>query len=222
MLAKIKTGLEYAHEDLASGISKELSSELTSISQTYAEVVSRMHEDPYIDVDEYLYKPGEEQEDVQSPKKSVRFKDFEPEADEDDTTQMRNQLMGTSGNFRPYRDSVDDGEETDSATLSSIDTTNQELFAQHQQQMIDQDRSLDSLHDSIRTQHRMGTSINDELEDHLILLNDLESGVDGSHTRLRRATNGVVEFRRKVRENGSLVTIIVLTVILILLLVVLN
>lgn len=54
------------------------------------------------------------------------------------------------------------------------------------------------------------------------MLNDLELGVERSQFMLNNATNKLKSFRQKCRENGSLVTIVVLTVILILLLVVLN
>ncbi|KAM9896745.1 hypothetical protein OXX79_007297 [Metschnikowia pulcherrima] len=221
LLAKTKAGLEYAQGDLASGISKELSRELFQTANSYNEKISQLANDPYINVDEYQFHALETSENESNgPKKSVRFKDFDAEESADDSTQMRNQLMGTQGQFRPY---TDDFEETeDRNTLSSVDTSNEELFASHQQQMVQQDAHLEALHASIRTQHSMGVNIHDELDEHLILLNDLESGVDGSHTRVRRATRGIASFRRKVRENGSLATIVVLTVILILLLVVLN
>ncbi|OBA23313.1 hypothetical protein METBIDRAFT_38605 [Metschnikowia bicuspidata var. bicuspidata NRRL YB-4993] len=225
LLAKIKAGLDYAQEDLSSGISKDLSAELLKVAKAYSEAAAPLQDDVYINIEEYLFEPL--RNDEQSTKKSVRFKDYDSEEEVDETTQMRNQLMGTSGNFKPYKDSTGDPESEDSVdadrnTLLSVDTSNQEMFAQHQQQMLEQDQNLDVLHQSIRTQHRMGAHINEELDEHLILLNDLEEGVDGSHTRIRRATNGIVKFRRKAKENGSLVTIVVLTVILILLLVVLN
>lgn len=148
---------------------------------------------------------------LKKTEKSVRF------TDDPDANQWLD-LMGTSS-FRPY---TDDPEESDAATLGLVSQSNHEIFALHQQQLLEQDESLDRLHDSIRIQHTMGNQINDELDDHLILLRDLEEGVDGSQRRLDHAQRRLRHFSTRVRENGSLVTIIVLTVILILLLVVLN
>ena len=68
----------------------------------------------------------------------------------------------------------------------------------------------------------MSQDINHELDDQLIILNDLEQGVDLSLGRLNSANTRLRHFRTLMRENGSLVTICTLTVILILLLVILN
>lgn len=214
VLSRIKRSFTYLHGDLKGDLIKNYGTEYTALVADYGDIINELEQDAYIEVSEYEFTqqlPVEE-----ANKKSVRFKDFE--ADEDDHTQMRNELMGTaSNNFKPYRD-----EEPDRNTLLSIDTTNQEMFAQHQQQILEQDQNLDRLHQSISTQHSMGVGISQELDDHLIMLGDLESQADRSISAVRRATTGVANFRRKVAENGSLTTIIVLTIILILLLVVLN
>lgn len=119
----------------------------------------------------------------------------------------------------PYRDDENDT----SSIASSFDLqSNQQIFAQHQQQLLEQDDNLDILHLSVRRQHQMGLGINDEVDEHIILLNDLEQGIDTAHARLNRATNRLKSFQKLCKENGSLVTIVVLTIILIVLLVVLN
>lgn len=219
LLAKIQTELKYQRQDIAGAFASEFAADFADVVDTYGDLLSGLAQDPYIETHEYVFSDKIPEEPAEpANKKSVRFKDYDANDQNDDTEHIRNQLMGTVGNVRPYRDDP----EEDRNSLLSVDTTNQELFAQHQQQLLEQDQSLDRLHDLVRVQHSMGTSINDELDDHLILLNDLERGVDGSGSRLRRASNNIRDFRRKVQENGSLVTIIVLTVILILLLVVLN
>lgn len=220
LLAKIQTELKYQRQDIASGFVADFAEDFASIVDSYSQLLAELSLDPYVDAQEYVFAnkiPTEVAETT--ARKSVRFKDYDGDDDAEDTEQLRSQLMGTSTNFRPYRDEEDDG---DRNTLLSVDTTNQELFAQHQQQLLQQDQSLDRLHDLVRVQHSMGRSIGDELDEHLIILNDLERGVDTSSTRLGRASSSIRNFQRKVRENGSLATIIVLTVILILLLVVLN
>lgn len=218
LLAKIQTELKYQRQDISCGFASEFASDFGKVVDSYTDLLSGLSQDSYIDTQEYVFTDKVAEDPEPGNKKSVRFKDYGNEDEVDDTAQMRNQLMGTLGNFRPYRDEP----EEDRNSLLSVDTSNQELFAQHQQQLLEQDQSLDQLHDLVRVQHSMGVTINEELDDHLILLSDLERGVDGSSARLRRATNNIRDFRRMVRENGSLVTIIVLTVILILLLVVLN
>ncbi|SGZ47757.1 CIC11C00000004036 [Sungouiella intermedia] len=220
LLAKIQTELKYQRQDISSGFAADYASDFSSIVDSYTQLLDSLKEDPYVDTQEYVFteKVATEEPDT-SARKSVRFKDYDGD-DTEDTEHLRSQLMGTSTNFRPYRDEPD--EDADRNTLLSVDTTNQELFAQHQQQLLEQDQNLDQLHDLVRVQHSMGRSINEELDEHLIILNDLERGVDNSSTRLGRASNNIRQFQRKVRENGSLATIIVLTVILIVLLVVLN
>lgn len=216
ILAKIQSTLRYLLSDISAGFF-DYAADFATAVDSYTALLAQLASDQYVDAHEYAFtEKVDVQDDVGPSKKSVRFKDYDFEEEDDDTTQMRNELMGTANNFKPYRD------EPDRNSLLSVDTTNQEMFAQHQQQLMEQDLNLDTLHQSIRTQHNMGLTINDELDEHLIILSDLERGVDASGSLLRRATNGIHDFRRKVRENGSLVTIIVLTVILILLLVVLN
>lgn len=119
--------------------------------------------------------------------------------------------------FKPYRD-----DEEEATNNDPQDMPNHQMFAQHQQTMLEQDEELDHLHQSVQRQHSMGRAIHDELNDHIVLLDDLERQVDDSTFNLDRAQRRLNHFRKQAQENGSLVTIIVLTVILITLLVVLN
>lgn len=219
LLAKIKNGLQYLHLDISSGHADAFADQFSALVDSYTIQLEALDKDEYVDAREYKYlekitKP--EAPDL-TTKKLVRFKDYN--TDEDN---MRSQLMGTSGQIKPYRDDPEDALEADSHSLLSVDTTDREMFAQHQQMLLQQDQSLDALHESIKVQHAMGRDVNQELDEHLILLNDLERGVDDSSSRLGRASVRLKDFRTRVRENGSLVTIIVLSVILILLLVVLS
>lgn len=216
LLAKIKKSLQYLHLDISAGHADTFATRFSTVVDAYKRQLDVLAKDAYVDAHEYEYteKITKPEAPELSTKKLVRFKDYN--TDEDN---MRSLLMGTLGQIKPYKD---DPDEVDAQSLNSVDTSNREMFAQHQQQLLQQDESLDALHDSIRVQHSMGRSIHDELDDHLILLNDLERGVDDSGSRLGRATLRLKDFRSRVRENGSLVTIIVLSVILILLLVVLS
>lgn len=216
-LSTTKKALDYLFEDIGQAHLKDSNTKLGELVNQYNAVILLMELDSHISIEEYRFTRTCDPE----PKKSVRFKDNQEEVDR--TENLRNELMGTAKSFKPYSDSEEGAAyESDRNTLLSIDTSNQEMFASHQQQMLEQDQDLDRLSSSIQNQYRMGLNINSEVDEHMIILNDLERGVDGSGVRLRRATNGIDSFRRKVSDNGSLATIVVLTVILILLLVVLN
>lgn len=189
--------------------------EFKSLVNRYDHALEYFDTDGTIEVSEYrfvakdLAPKGEnevdrEMEAVETGSKSVRFQD------EVEYEESRSNLMGTRA-FQPYSDSE-----------SFDNSTNRQLFAQHQQTLLQQDEDLDVLHQSVRRQHAMGVTINEELDDHLILLGDLESGVDLAELRLGSAGNRLRSFRQKCKENGSMLTIVVLTIILVLLLVVLN
>lgn len=216
------------------GGSSGLINDFKALVKRYDTTIQPLEKDTYIDINDYRFQMdlGDNQQESRAGAgtsnannntqnngtvKSVRFKD---ESEED----LRNELMGTRS-FKPYRDDETqmDIEADSSSNGDSIDDmNNHQMFAKHQQQLLDQDQDLDVLHDSVKLQKNMGQNINEEIDSHLIMLNDLESGVDNSQVRLTSTNNRLSDFRTKVQENGSLITIITLTVILILLLVVLN
>lgn len=223
VIEKVKKYLEYLKGDLNEMIQQDVKgissacAKYESLISSYNEILSRLVQEGIMDVSEYKVEKGLKQlvkriSENNATKKSVRFNDA-PE----DLTDGRSELMGTRS-FKPYRDEDDSG--TDAESFDQV--SNQQMFAAHQQTLIEQDQDLDTLHGLILRQHSMGSAINIELDEHMIVLDDLEQGVDVSQRRLDRAANRLVEFRRKCKENGSLVTIVVLTVILIMLLVVLN
>ncbi|KAG7192160.1 uncharacterized protein KQ657_002525 [Scheffersomyces spartinae] len=188
--------------------------EFKSLVKRYEQALEYFITDATIDISEYkfvskelsLTKPEAIETSIIEPSsKSVRFQD------EVEYQESRSDLMGT----RTFNNVYSDSESFDN-------TNNQQLFAQHQQALLQQDEDLDILHESVRRQHSMGVVINEELDDHLIILNDLERGVDQSQLRLGSAGNRLRSFRQKCKENGSMITIVVLTIILVLLLVVLN
>lgn len=205
------------HGDLLKSTSSSLSKDTISIINRYNDLLKKLTDDKDVSIEEYFVLIPEVK--AKEPK-SVRFSDINEEADDDD---LRNELMGTRS-FKPFKDEVNELEvtTTNSSDTSSLNLNNHQLFAQHQQQMLDQDTDLDILHDSVKIQKQMGRNINQEIDDHLILLSDLENGVDSSQRRLNTTANRLNDFRTRVQENGSLVTIVVLTVVLIILLVVLN
>lgn len=143
----------------------------------------------------------------------VPYKD-EPEGNDntntDDIEQERQKLFDSSIAL----------EQTTSAISPQF--SNQELFIQQQQQLLEQDSQLERLSGSIRTTHGISLSINDEVnEQNDQVLHDLESLLDNGGRNLDRAKRRLKSFERSARENGPCFTIVVLTLILILLLAVL-
>lgn len=204
-LSKIVKSLGYLQDDI---INQEITNELViskfkELHTKYEQLTGDL-EDDSLNIEDYRF----EAKPLPKVSKTVRFTDDQHEDNEDE---LRNQLMGTH-QFKPFKD---DPEEV--GNLS-----NHQMFAKHQQQLLKQDEDLDILHGSVKIQRNMGLTINDEIENHLIMLNDLEQGVESSQLRLDSTSNRLKEFRTKVEENGSLVTIVTLTIILIVLLVVLN
>lgn len=143
-------------------------------------------------------------------KKSVRFKDglIDPPS---------------SSSFDPSLDLLKlNLFQTDNESVISTltdDLSNRELFIQNQQQILQQDSMLEDLSASVRTQYSMGTTINEELDDHMIILNDLEQMIEGTGAKLDRGMRRVGIVNTKIRELGPCYIIAVLLIILILLLI---
>lgn len=225
LLEKLAKYLNYAHQDIMEVMqvslldADRLIDQFNNIVDRFLATTEILDNDTYIDISEYRYEPLPFTSPLNTttalkPQKSVRFTD---NVDEEEPPGRQN-----PGVTRPYRDDVSDLN-IEYSDAESLDMgSSQQVFAQHHQMLLEQDSSLDILHESITRQHRMGTMIGSEVDDQLVLLDDLEAGVDDSEQRLARATRGMTRFRKMCRENGSMMTIVILTVILILLLVVLN
>ena len=84
----------------------------------------------------------------------------------------------------------------------------------------DQDDQLDELGASIGRQRELSMQIGDELEGHVMLLDEVEEGVDRHTAQFRRARGRLDRFSRKARENWSLTVIVVLIFILVLLIII--
>lgn len=189
--------------------------EFMNLVNQYTKIFEELSNDTNIDISEYKYvyklpTPSQNGTEANPVQKSVRFRDT---PDDNDASE----LMGTRHTFQPYKDDPDED-----SSVEYEDISDHQMFAQHQQTLMRQDQDLDVLHQLISRQHMMSQDINHELDDQLIILNDLEQGVDLSLGHLNSANTRLRHFRTLMRENGSLVTICTLTVILILLLVILN
>lgn len=127
--------------------------------------------------------------------KSVRFTDAD---DDDDDAVNRAALF-------PYRD--DPSSDPDAAPdHSHLD--NQQIHEYHSQVLRDQDDQLDRLGASIGRQRELSMQIGQELDDHVMLLDDVEEGVDRHQAQFNRARGRLDRFSRKARENWSLTVIV--------------
>ncbi|SCU82002.1 LAFA_0C08504g1_1 [Lachancea sp. 'fantastica'] len=145
---------------------------------------------------------------------------FEPYKDDpdldsqnDDREADRNRLFGNN-----TRDSFDNSTPLTIAPQLS----NQDLFIQQQQQLLEQDSHLEDLSRSVQKGHGLSLDINHELTDQNdSVLRDLESLVDNSGRNLDRAKKKLHVYEKTARINGPCLIIVLLVIILILLLVVL-
>jgi syntaxin 8 len=79
---------------------------------------------------------------------------------------------------------------------------------------------LDRLGESIGRQRDLSIQIGDELDDHAMLLEEVDERVDRHQGQLDRAGKRLTTFARKARENWSLTLIVTLIVVLVLLIVI--
>ncbi|CAN9155460.1 unnamed protein product [Alternaria alternata] len=141
---------------------------------------------------------------TRSASKSVRFSDNDDDNDDD----------ANRASLFPYRDDPPD----DDANLAHLD--NQQIHAYHDRVIADQDSQLDQLGQSISRQRELSMQIGDELDGQVMLLDDVEEGVDRHAAQFVRARGRLDRFSRKARENWSLTVIVVLIIILVLLIVI--
>ncbi|AGO12829.1 AaceriACR275Wp [[Ashbya] aceris (nom. inval.)] len=133
--------------------------------------------------------------------------------------------------FQPYKDDPEaelergreellQGRTTGGKTTHSS-LTNQDLFMQQQQQLLDQDAHLEHLASSVHQSHRISTGIHREVtEQNEGILTDLESMLNNSGHRLERAKKRLAIFERTAREKGHCMLIFILIFILLLILIV--
>lgn len=101
--------------------------------------------------------------------------------------------------------------------------SNQELFINQQQQLLEQDSHLGALSQSIGRTHDISMDLNNEIvSQNDSLLVDLENLIDNNGRNLNRASRSMHGFNNsRFKDNGNCVIILVLIVVLLLLLLVL-
>ncbi|KAK9382085.1 syntaxin-61 [Kockiozyma suomiensis] len=100
--------------------------------------------------------------------------------------------------------------------------SNSEAMMQQQRIMREQDDSLDRLSESISRQRELSIQIGDELDQHVELLSDVDRLVDWSHHRLNGARKRLDNVSRKMKQNGSVLTIVLLIIVLLILIIILK
>ncbi|KAL1924891.1 uncharacterized protein VTP21DRAFT_4545 [Calcarisporiella thermophila] len=96
-----------------------------------------------------------------------------------------------------------------------------QLLQLQQRIMEDQDENLEHLSSAVGRQRELGLLIGDELDTHMELLDDVDSAVDGTDSRLKRAKRRLAEVGKQASKNWGCYTIAILSLILFLLIVVL-
>ncbi|OCK82639.1 hypothetical protein K432DRAFT_441445 [Lepidopterella palustris CBS 459.81] len=140
--------------------------------------------------------------------KSVRFTDTAIDVEAQDPNRAA---------LFPYRDDPADVGPPDQSDLD-----NQQIHAYHSQVLREQDTQLDRLGESIGRQRELSMQIGDELDGQVLLLDEIDEGVDRHQGQFNRARGRLERVSRKARENWSLTVIVVLIVILVLLIVILK
>ncbi|KAH3688851.1 hypothetical protein WICPIJ_000157 [Wickerhamomyces pijperi] len=159
-----------------------------------------------------------------SGKKSVRFSDnidvqaFKPYSD---TPQAQAQAQPQPQTMTQATPLLQDSHEDPDSENENL-VSNSDIFITHQQtQLSQQDSHLQSLSESVSRSHLLSLDIHGELNQHNIMLADLEAQLDQNEVNLQRAQRGLQRFNALVKGNKEWFTIICLFVILILLLVIL-
>ncbi|KAK6497678.1 hypothetical protein TWF481_012083 [Arthrobotrys musiformis] len=135
---------------------------------------------------------------------------------DDDAPTSRESLMGSNADLTASTRKSKQVRFSDSLVDTS-DMSNTQVFTLHQRIIEEQDDTLDRLSESISRQRELSIQIGDELDSQGELLDDLDDGVDRAQRRITGARKRLDTFARKAKDNGSMVTIVVLIIVLVLL-----
>lgn len=112
--------------------------------------------------------------------------------------------------YSPYKDDPDGSPPLDDAGI----------MLQQRVMMNEQDEHLDRLSQSINRQHHISVQINDELDVHTGLLEELDTDIDRTHSRLGNARRRLDRVAQGAKENSSAVAIGLIIFILLILIIV--
>jgi len=145
--------------------------------------------------------------------KNVRFRDNPSEESLDEQDEANRAALF------PERYTDEEGPQPPDPTAS---LSNQQIHAYHQQVIEEQDEQLDHLGESIGRQRHLAMQVGDELEGQIVLLDEVDRGVDRHESRLDGAKRRLKGVGKTAKANWGITTIIILIVILVLLIVVLK
>ncbi|PVZ97654.1 hypothetical protein BB558_006375 [Smittium angustum] len=94
-----------------------------------------------------------------------------------------------------------------------------DFAAQQQQQQIileQQDEHMDSILGTVRNLRGIAHTMNNELDDHAVLLDEVNEMVDNTQNRLNNARNQVGNFLRRSQENHPIKVILILVLLILL------
>ncbi|TFK37012.1 hypothetical protein BDQ12DRAFT_218345 [Crucibulum laeve] len=118
------------------------------------------------------------------------------------------------------RDSVPDPTYTPYTDDPEADAAHPSIMLQTQRQLMDQqDEHLDRLSHSVSRQHHISVQINDELDVHSGLLEELDTDLDRTGNRMSAARRRLDRVAKGAKENGSTVTIALLILVLLILII---
>ena len=200
-LQTLKSGIEHLVSDGSGHRSPALQQEVSLLSREYREL-SR------------LFDQDDTGSDLEAQPSTTPYRDdFPSEPYRDNPDDARDQLLPHRKSVR-FSENLVDNNDTD-------DQSNHELMTMQQQQMQDQDESLEVLSRSLGRQRELSIQIGSELDEQGELLDDMDTSVTRSQDRLDRARNRLTAFSKKARANSHLSIIVGLLVLLIVLIMVL-
>mmetsp|Transcript_16502 Transcript_16502/g.24629 ORF Transcript_16502/g.24629 Transcript_16502/m.24629 type:complete len:251 (+) Transcript_16502:54-806(+) len=103
-------------------------------------------------------------------------------------------------------------------TDETRELSNYDVVGLQKKKIQDQDRDLEALGETIGRQKDIAVAINEELDVHTGLLDDLDGHVSSTTHRVRGETERVMSFSEKVKTGGMLCTIVILVIVCIVLL----
>ncbi|KAI0850044.1 hypothetical protein F5Y00DRAFT_260776 [Daldinia vernicosa] len=148
--------------------------------------------------------------------KTVRFTDNPASPSATADPDLEAQLFGASR----YRDNPGDDSLGYRDEAAGMD--NAQIHAYHQRILNQQDEQLDALGASIARQRELSMQIGDELDEHVAMLDDVDSAVDRHQGRLDRAKRQVGKITRAAGDSKQMIAIIILIIVLVLLIAILK
>ncbi|KYK55902.1 hypothetical protein DCS_07867 [Drechmeria coniospora] len=139
--------------------------------------------------------------------KAVRFSDQPPSPNAE--------LFGSYRDFPADTDSAGYRQGTEAIT-------NQQLHDYHSYILDRQDEQLDQLGESIGRQRELSMQIGNELDNHVAMLDDVDTATDRHQNRLDRARGTLGKVARGAGEHKQMTVIVVLIIILLLLIAILK